>query len=864
MGILNSKKIKTALKSVCLLSLLVLQACTNFNNDLTDALREPASVLNVTSVTTVTHTINNIDVTATSQNGQVTEQVMKISLNQPSISNALTNYCSSDETKKCACEMKWVQTAGGDTSSSFTRTKRIPVTLAQTALAQCSIDTAFWDEIPSGTVLLVRIVPDLVAGNTSGLNVTARSYKKGSSVTPNGDYLDDSLTAFRNVHRYSCFTKRKVKEQIRNGFSIPETPPGSTQPPNLTIQVGSSLCTGGAAVGSQQCPNIPTVQGTQNYYRNLYVTSDRFGQITSSNESLECPRVEEGIKYSSYNSTPSAERGKYWPLDSQFSLATSRNTVWNVPVSADSVLSGSDPEGDPNAASNYCDESERNNIPDPASGVTRKCLGWAQKPQANGSCKGFTDSNGIFRPTTRLRRYRVLYPPVFDINGKTLTTGAWSKMMMDEVYVADRLEVNSNTGTFTGNAIYGPKPCPFAWFDHAGAVDVSLSTNKYISTIALKKPNAVTTVPAITDGTAYYGKPQYIATNRFARGLAGAYATGTLEKKVNPEGWKYPNIDRGGTMLDPEPISCSATFPIVERQSGVPVQVRLATTNVNRVGISWSTGLSARAQLIPGNSDTNLDEIMIRPIDPWTPQYLEDTTFQACAPVSSQHVDPPLEVYMDAINGQNVYQWCAMSYPTQNPYWKEVNSKLKVTSTTFGADVVDFPAGSADAGLARHKTSAVAGPSSLDPLKAFNAGCTGTDVCTLTCTSGSSAYCPAASMNDCQGYLTDINVANRCDRTIRFSNSGSTVKQMPLQASQSDIKAALSADLQNKKIYSCNYSYHSSNPNLVGKSGPSSGCCGYSGNSPILQNLTAGNIGHLEPQPVSGFPDVRFCGNPVQ
>ena len=321
----------------------------------------------------------------------------------------LTQFCGTGTTNPCECQMSFTQvTVSGGVSQSFARTKRVTATQVQSGLVKCDFASSFWNEITDATQITMSIIP-VSPTNVTGLNVQPVIYKKGTSISSTGDFLDNTLTPFRNIHRYSCFSKWSNSYELLNAYQSIADPTGATTTPYNVLMAsqfcGSSTSPGGSAL----CPSPRNGFSAQSYYRNLYVRSDNLGQINSTNASYDCPKVLETLQYSAGQPSPSPASGNYWPLDTTFALATDYSSDWSVGVPAASILTKS---GDPNSVSTGCtNEDTTKRLSE--YGITVKCLGYAKPPNANGTCGSITDSNGRVRPMTRLRRFRVIYPIKF-------------------------------------------------------------------------------------------------------------------------------------------------------------------------------------------------------------------------------------------------------------------------------------------------------------------------------------------------------------------------------------------------------------------------------------------------------------------
>lgn len=724
----------------------------------------------------------------------------------------LLNYCDLTA-RPCECDLMWTETnTVGSMDTSVQRRKRLPVVEVQPGLVKCRMDNSFYDEIASGTIITLDIVPSILKGNTTGLSVKPINFKKGTSIGTNGDFFDDTLTPFKNILRYTCYSKRNSSHQILNAITQKQEAPSSgADPVTYQYPLASMFCTGsGSGTDGKNCGNVRSGYSAQSYYRNFYVNSDKVGDINSNNDGYECPQVLQGIKnkMNSAGGSPDVSGGKAWPLDSTFALATTKSADWSVGVDAVSVLAK---QGDSNAnisvlCAGTTKTSRFNDV-----GVVTKCMGYAKKPKADGTCGSMQDSHGNTRPLVRLRRFRTVYPPYFDAQGKVDKN---RPIETDEVYVADRLVVDAQ-GVPTGDQIFGPKPCNFAWFDHEGVVNRGL-TNDFQSSIN-------------------NGLPQYVATNKYKNSTIGS---------VNPDGLIFPNQDK---FVNINNNSCSASLPVVAWNMGIP-SVQLRTTYVNQVN-----------SVTVGTKTISLSEVHVRPIDPWAPSYFEDTSFQACVPASDPYLEPPLHFMGKKIGTKNYVGWCAEVYPTHNPYWVEMNKKrTPQTSTALAAVVVDF--GNGTPARVKNYTSH---DSSTDVVGSV-ASCNGyQNICvdTLGATS--------TDLASCKTLLGESAGNNFCHRTVKY-DPVKDFRGFPLLAKSDDIKDMLDSDADHDKAFGCTYSVNS-NASKIGKEVPSSGCCGVvSGTAVLNQNASFLNsigvsaIGaHMEPYKGSN-DNIRYCGNPVK
>lgn len=760
----------------------------------------------------------------------------------------LTGFCGLGQTNPCTCELKWVQTTPDQ--SDFTRTRKLQVTTVQSGLVKCLIPQSIWDEIGVSVQVQMNLVPGV--GNTTGLSCVPLTYKKGTVVGANGDFLDSTLTPFRNIRRYACHTKRmgtyEINSQVAENLDGVGEIDASQSPPergSANVPIASKFCVGpvdddgggnansGGTSVQYSCGPVRTGFSAQNYYRSFYVKSDTLN-LTASSNNFECPSVLESIRTIARSDSttgatlvPLNEQNQLWPMDTTFALATTYSPDWNVGVSAASRLLRN---GDATSStSNLCTGETVNGILEERHLLVRDCLGYAKKPNADGTCGTIRDNNGRVRPLVRLRRYRAVLPGAFDNRGKPVQVVPHA----DEIYVADRLVIDQN-GVATGEMIYGPKPCSYAWFDHEGMTKRIANGSNFFS--------------KFNNNSAFFATPQYRSTAKYFRDINNNQIWDGPHESVNPDGMVFPNYDMNANINQLRDVSCSAVLPKVLYQNGEITGMQLVTTHQSRVGL-----------ITLGNLSLRLDEVHLQPVDPWTPEYLEDTSFLACAPVADPYLEPPMHFYKTA-GGD--YGWCSKIYPTQNSNWVTLNSLRRMDSN---AGTIQSMLAGSQARVSGF-TSHVDGTGDLDVrnVDAANNKCSGTgihSICQMTTGSGTDPYC--------SNYLSSTNIsptrsALSCDRTVMYSPF-KDYKDFPLQASSSDIEEVLERDLLGKKNFACTYSV-SPDRTKVRTAYPSTGCCGKIGNVTVLSGLQAAGVrkGHLEPQYNSQVPEVRFCGWPVR
>ncbi len=121
------------------------------------------------------------------------------------------------------------------------------------------------------------------------------------------------------------------------------------------------------------------------------------------------------------------------------------------------------------------------------------------------------------------------------------------------------------------------------------------------------------------------------------------------------DGIELPKIDHRGN--DVNTMSCSSSLLVLSQHA------------LNDPSLSWSL-----ATVNSRNPSSKLQSVAIRPFEPWTPRWEEDTSFLACAP-ESQSVGgveprkaPLIAVGSDGSPGtEGKGAWCEKTLPTLNP-----------------------------------------------------------------------------------------------------------------------------------------------------------------------------------------------------
>ncbi len=212
-------------------------------------------------------------------------------------------------------------------------------------------------------------------------------------------------------------------------------------------------------------------------------------------------------------------------------------------------------------------------------------------------------------------------------------------------------------------------------------------------------------------------------------------------------------------------------------------------------------------------SNPRFPRVYVRPQTSWSPHYVEDTDFQACAPVALNPRDPPLHF---AKNGSNV-AWCAEVYPTQNSRVAELDPSPAPGVPPSG-QVVPF--------------------TSHNAKNSQSAACSGRSVSSISGAAMPANYPGGGAAHHPTSLTVDgVNAASTCDRTV--VKPAADWSFFPLLASASQTERALQSD----PSYSCLVSWDDGTK--LGSSSPAGGCCG---NSTNVQTGGGGaSSAHLEP-----------------
>jgi hypothetical protein len=313
--------------------------------------------------------------------------------------------------KPCLCQFSWAETNLSD-QSVIDRTISTSPTQITSFEVQCPAPDVYDTEIPDGTIVKIKLVPDVAGGNTSNFTTNTLDFTK-APVTATGDFRDAEGHAFRNIFHYSCYDKFKKALTLQQNIKTAAT----NTKTNQSIQLPTA---------NEFVSNTGPDFSGQNYYYDFYVRSNEAGSPNAGggSDSFTCPGV-------NINGTPS-----FFPMDSQFAIALQTDGK-NFTVGV----------------------TGRTFIASGASTPNGNILGFAAKPNSDGSCPSFTDSNGKIRRTFRIRKLTAIYPLRYAGDGDVLDTSQHT----NTIYSLDRPVDKASQDPLKPITRLGPKPCPFSF-----------------------------------------------------------------------------------------------------------------------------------------------------------------------------------------------------------------------------------------------------------------------------------------------------------------------------------------------------------------------------------------------------------------
>ncbi len=738
-----------------------------------------------------------IPITSSSSSGGTQSTVFTLNFNSILSASKISAHCNAvDPTttsgtaliaKPCSCQFSW--TAVNPSNPTATPIQRMVLTtpaLISDYQASCPAPSGYATEIPTGSQINISMIPHSTNPDRALFTVNPYNYLKGASAT-GSNFQDSTGNFFSNILRYACY-QTISKYMTVQSRAEPQTQ--STTSDKGDFLYATKFCVAKSSGGTlpANCPAAAPESSSQSDYFNLYIRASEAGGIQQFNSSFICPMVKEPIS----GSLASGAQGTYWPLDATFALSLGPSANFTVGVVAQTKLADGVATSStcfPNASASGTAAGTNaggNGPPADSSTMVSTCLGFASLPKTDGTCAPIHNTANQIVPTFRLRRFVALYPRLFDSTGNPLSG---MNQGLDTVYVLDRPVKNSAA------TMAGPKPCPFSYFDRMSVTQQG----------GLPSGNAQST--NINSGNFAIG---YNATNN------------PVWSGTNVDGTEFPNLDGTDHLGAP---SCSAALPFLFSNNGVAT-FTFQTINLNNTA--------------PGSRNHQY----IRPVQAFTPYYVEDTNFLACAPQASPLQDPPLHFAIDPLTQQQA--WCAEVYPTQNNNLASLDPPFPYPSTT------PTPKG-------------LISPFTSHTIKNVHNG----GSCHATSITVPNLYPPAGSAKAPGRHSTlttwdsTFNASQTCDRTVLNTSTSSQLygisanPRMPLLARAWEVEAALTDPNLNRATstqpFQCKLTY---DPTGL-KTYPSGGCCATGVLAMPATPTTIGNWNgaHLEPTVPCGSPN---------
>ena len=773
-------------------TLVSASACTNSGlSKLPKATLDTANTAtqNSTTVTGPTYVIASVTVNAGSGTGASSGLQATLFFDQAKSQGSIANSCNlatttgTDIAKQCSCTFNWVeQNSNSGSAGPITRSVQTSVTTVQPNAISCNAPSVYTNEILDGTILKISVVPS--GTNTSQFNVPKFSFIKRSN-TATGAFQDVNGNFFDNILRYSCYEQYQRGMTVASYKDTSQTDPATGQP--ATFVSASRFCIskadGGGNTNTQGCLGLPPAENTsQAYYYNLFIQDSRKGDINTENQRYKCPKVKESLR-----AGPTGNPD-YWPLDTSFALSVSKTSDFTVGVDAFSLVSiGNESSSIPSSCADIANGTSSSSTTIATNTLVKKCIGWAAKPMTDGTCPSYKNSAGGILFTYRLRRFVALYPPTFDTDGKMRNEAQG----IDTVYVVDRpVQAPASANPLVPYTMRGAKPCPFAYFDHAGVLGDPLDVD----------------YPG--------GMPGYAATNY--PGWNG----------VNVDGIQFPNTDIGGK-------SCSAAIPLFNPRSQKWSIGTLNATNPNpalrhlyiRPTQAWAPHYVEDTEFMAcaPQSSPVIDPPMHFSKDP------TNGNVAWCAetyPTQNQNV---ADLDKRSTSGTGPFPGKVVPF-TSHVVKNSISANCTYSALDLSLLGTAYPAATAGAcsppggvtGVANHPNNFIVDAMAVPGASCPNGG---------TLFNGQCYYCSQQT----------------CDRTVTREGTSSWSKY-PLLARAAQVEAALAGD----STYGCTITYDAGG-GKAGKITPKQGCCGtsvkvWTGLGGLLSSQEAKNsFAHFEP-----------------
>lgn len=383
----------------------------------TSASKTPTGTSGSSGKTPLSFTIVSAVPEASGASGSGDAPNFTLNFNAISLDSRITDVCqvqdqnggNFDPAKTCKCSYVWRESNLSD-PSAIDRTVLTAPTQITSFEVKCPAPDIYDIEIADNTPIKISLIPDTSAGNVSGFSTNVLTFVK-KPVTSTGDFRDSEGRAYRNIIHYVCHDKFQKNLVIDHTIKTAPTNPRTERAVSVPLANDFTMSSG-AAVGSYSA---------QSYYYDFYVRSNEVGSIKRFSGLWSCPEA-------NINGLPS-----YFPFDSQFALSLQRTADFSVPVGARTTIDSAQLGAD--------------------------VIGYAAKPNADGTCPSFTDSTGRIRRTFRLRQYSSLYPVRYDANGEPKD----ESQPMNTVLILDRPVDKLTQDPLRPLTRLGPKPCPFSF-----------------------------------------------------------------------------------------------------------------------------------------------------------------------------------------------------------------------------------------------------------------------------------------------------------------------------------------------------------------------------------------------------------------
>ncbi len=304
--------------------------------------------------------------------------------------------------RDCRCRYEWPETNQSD-SSSISRSAETKPTDITNFDVKCPVPDVYNNEIPDGTNIKISLVP--AATNPSRFTTTVHTFTK-QAIFQTGTFRDAEGRSYKNIYHYVCFDK--LPKSLRIGHD------------NKDLSVGGITVNRPVANAFKVTGSSSSFSG-QSYYYDFYVRSNELGSINSTTESFTCPKVNIGSVTD------------FYPRDTTFALALNPSKDFPLTVQSRIVISNA---------------SLQNTI-----------LGYAAKPNSDGTCPAFKNANNQAQNTYRLRQYKMVYPIRYSANGDVLD----QSQPFNVIFVMDRPVSKANQDPQKPITRLGPKPCPFSF-----------------------------------------------------------------------------------------------------------------------------------------------------------------------------------------------------------------------------------------------------------------------------------------------------------------------------------------------------------------------------------------------------------------